>query len=145
MEEKEFDIREIYVAIVVNQTQVRTEVVDPTDWLSDENWVWEYETLNIDNMPKKLFIKTLTGYKHILTDTIYKKSSHKTGGQIVIDRNNIYEFTKACPDITRFLLNNNKYKVSITVSDKLPFVSVGEEITIGYYNEKDIIEIKKLY
>jgi len=42
-------------------------------------------------------------------------------------------------------INNNKYKVSITVSDKLPFINIGDEITIGYYNEKDIIEIKKLY
>lgn len=41
--------------------------------------------------------------------------------------------------------NNKKYKVSIAVSDKLPFVSIGDELTIGYYNEKDIIEIKKLY
>lgn len=41
--------------------------------------------------------------------------------------------------------NNKKYKVSIAVSDKLPFVNVGDELTIGYYNEKDIIEIKKLY
>ena len=114
MEEKEFDIRDMYVAIVVKQTQVRMEVVDPTDLLSDENWVWEYETLNVDNMPKKLFIKTLTGYKHILTDTIYKKSSHKTGGQIVINRNKIYEFTKACPDITKFLQQNNKHKVPLS-------------------------------
>ena len=114
MQEKEFDIRDLYVGIVVKQTQVRTEAVDPTDWLSDENWVWEYETLEGDNMPKKIFIKTLTGYKHILTDTIYKKSSHKTGGQIVIDRNKIHEFTKVCPDITKFLIKNNKTKVPIS-------------------------------
>lgn len=42
--------------------------------------------------------------------------------------------------------DKQKYKVSITLSDKLPFVKAGDIITIGIYNiEKDIIEIERIY
>ena len=42
--------------------------------------------------------------------------------------------------------NNKKYKVSITVNDKLPFIKNGDTIKIGYYDiETDIIEIEKIY
>ncbi len=42
--------------------------------------------------------------------------------------------------------NNKKFKVSISLSDKLPFIKQGDTIKIGYYDlEKDIIEIEKIY
>lgn len=42
--------------------------------------------------------------------------------------------------------NNKKYKVSISISDNLPFINIEDKITIGYYETKqEIIEIKKLY
>lgn len=42
--------------------------------------------------------------------------------------------------------NSKKYKVSINVSDELPFIKTEDNITIGYYDTKqEIIEIKKLY
>ena len=41
---------------------------------------------------------------------------------------------------------NNKYKVSITLSDNLPFIKVGEKLSIGYYEtNSNIIEIEKIY
>jgi len=41
---------------------------------------------------------------------------------------------------------NQKYKVSISLSDKLPFVGNGDTIKIGYYEtEKEIIEIERIY
>ncbi|MBQ3020723.1 MAG: hypothetical protein IJD92_00695 [Bacilli bacterium] len=41
---------------------------------------------------------------------------------------------------------DKKYKASINVSEKLPFIENGNTINIGYYESKDdIIEIKKLY
>jgi hypothetical protein len=41
---------------------------------------------------------------------------------------------------------NQKYKASISLSDKLPFVSNGDTIKIGYYEiEKEIIEIERIY
>ena len=40
----------------------------------------------------------------------------------------------------------NKYKVSIELSDNLPFVSVGDKLTIGYYDtDSSVKEVKKLY
>ena len=42
--------------------------------------------------------------------------------------------------------NNKKYKVSISLSDKLPFVKKGDTIKVGFYeSDKDIIEIEKVY
>ena len=42
--------------------------------------------------------------------------------------------------------NNNKYKASINISDKLPFIKKESNITIGYYESNiEIKEIKKLY
>lgn len=42
--------------------------------------------------------------------------------------------------------NNKKYKVSLNISDNLPFIKVDEIIEIGYYDiTENIIEIKKLY
>ena len=42
--------------------------------------------------------------------------------------------------------NEKKYKVSISTSDKLPFIKNGDTIKIGYYDiETDLIEIEKIY
>lgn len=41
---------------------------------------------------------------------------------------------------------NNKYKVSIDISDNLPFLTNGDIINIGFYdNKEEIIEIIKIY
>ena len=40
----------------------------------------------------------------------------------------------------------NKYKLSISLSDNLPFIKVGDKLTIGYYDTKEeIIEVEKIY
>jgi len=40
----------------------------------------------------------------------------------------------------------NKYKASISLSDKLPFVKTGDTIKIGYYETtKDIIDVERIY
>ena len=41
-------------------------------------------------------------------------------------------------------INNKKYKVSIKTYDNLPFINVGDKLTVGYQKEKDIIEISKI-
>ena len=41
--------------------------------------------------------------------------------------------------------NDNKYKVSITVSDELPFLKVGSSIKIGFNTESKITNIVKIY
>lgn len=41
---------------------------------------------------------------------------------------------------------NEKFKVSISLSDNLPFVKVGDTIKIGYYEStNDVIEIERIY
>lgn len=40
----------------------------------------------------------------------------------------------------------NKYKLSITLSDELPFIKVGDKLNVGYYEtNSNIIEVEKLY
>ena len=40
--------------------------------------------------------------------------------------------------------NNNKYVANIKVSNNLPFINVGDNIDIKYFNETDIIDIMKI-
>ena len=40
---------------------------------------------------------------------------------------------------------NNKYKVSIKVSDKLPYLKADQSIKIGYSQEAEITIIKKIF
>jgi hypothetical protein len=42
--------------------------------------------------------------------------------------------------------DNKKYKLSISLSDLLPFVKAGDTIEIGYYEtDSNVIEVEKLY
>lgn len=42
--------------------------------------------------------------------------------------------------------SSNKFKISITLSDKLPFIKVGDTLKVGYYeNDDEIIEVEKVY
>ena len=41
--------------------------------------------------------------------------------------------------------NDIKYKASITLSDNLPFVKIGDKLKIAYLKEKNIIDIEKVY
>lgn len=39
-----------------------------------------------------------------------------------------------------------KYKLSITLDDKLPFIKIGDTLKIGYYDiESDVIEVERIY
>ena len=41
---------------------------------------------------------------------------------------------------------NQKFKISISLSDNLPFLKVGDTIKVGYYNDEDsIIEVERIY
>ena len=41
--------------------------------------------------------------------------------------------------------NNKKYKLSIELSDELPFIGVGDTLNVGYYeSNKKIIDVVKL-
>lgn len=41
--------------------------------------------------------------------------------------------------------NNKKYIISIDLSDKLPFINVGDKLNIGYYKQDEIIEVIKVF
>ncbi len=41
--------------------------------------------------------------------------------------------------------DSQKYKISISLSDNLPFLKVGDKLKIGYIKGKDVIEVEKVY
>jgi hypothetical protein len=42
--------------------------------------------------------------------------------------------------------NSNKYKISISLSDLLPFVKSGDKLEIGYYEtNSEVIDVEKIY
>ena len=76
--------------------------------------------------------------EEIIEDTLIKKEIKiKNINEVVISGNTYYYLIDT---------ENNKYKVSINVSDNLPFLSNNDIINIGYYNSnEEIIEIIKIY
>lgn len=76
--------------------------------------------------------------EEIIEDTLVKKEIKiKKINEVVISGNTYY-----------YILDKDdiKYKLSINLSDNLPFLSNGDIINIGYYNsEKEIIEVIKIY
>ena len=87
---KNVDIRKIYICEILKQTAVR-KIKDNNIVLGhDPYYVWDYE----DQSQLGLFTRTLGGYKHILTGTIYPKPSKRTGNKHVINPDNIEEFVK---------------------------------------------------
>lgn len=87
---KKVDIRKIYICEILKQTGVRKIQDNNIVFGHDPYYVWDYE----DQSQLGLFTRTLGGYKHILTDTIYPKPSKRTGNKHVINPDNIEEFVK---------------------------------------------------
>ena len=69
-------------------------------------------------------------------DLITKEITIKTIKEATISGNSYYYITDE---------NDNKYKVSIIVSDNLPFYKAGSNLKIGYVIQSNITEIKKIY
>jgi len=70
-----YKLKDVYVCFVGFQSKVKEECVD----LFETNYSWKYSHPDIF-----LCIKTLNGYKRILTNQVYKKGSRKTGLQDVV-------------------------------------------------------------
>lgn len=103
---KKVDIRKILVCEILKQTGV-TKVEDDNVVLGhDPYYVWDYE--NQDTKQFGLFVRTLGGYKHILTDTIYPKPSKRTGNRYVINPDTIDELVKYERAYCSYLINKNQ-------------------------------------
>lgn len=102
---RKVDIRKVYVCEILKQTEVR-KIVDNRHLVlgHDPYYLWDYE----DEKQLGLFVRTLGGYKHILTDTVYPKPTKRTGNKHVINPDTIEEFVKCERERANHLLN--KYK-----------------------------------
>lgn len=110
---KSYDIRNIYVATVAKQSKVRQiGTYKKALFLvvaEIANCDWDFSDEKIG-----LFVKTIGGYKHILTDTIYKIPTCKTGGQYVIKPDEIHELCKYDRNLAKhFITKNNSYRVTL--------------------------------
>ena len=97
---KRFDIRKIYVCEIMKQGPVR-EIQRGLGG----HYTWNYEE---DDNSYGLFVRGLGGYKHILTDTIYKEPSRNTGNQHVINPRTIELLVKKERALASHLIG--KYK-----------------------------------
>ena len=81
----------------------------------------------------------LNSYAEEISDEILTKKdiTIKKISQATKNGNTIYYVTDT---------NNKKYILSIELGDKLPFITPGDKLTIGFYDkETEIIEVVKLY
>lgn len=117
---KKIDIRKIYVGEILKQTSVK-KITDNNVVLGhDPYYVWNYENFSQIG----LFYKTLSGYKHILTDTIYPKPSKRTGRKYVINPENVEELVKCERTLCSNLVNKYHsylvdYDVVKSIEDKI--------------------------
>ena len=97
---KTYDIRNIYVGMVARQ--INLEQVDK------QIYQWGYNYTRVG-----LFVKTILGYKDIFSGEIYPVASHKTKGQIVIAREQIYPLALWDSSYTNYILKvNNSMKAT---------------------------------
>ncbi len=73
----------------------------------------------------------------ISEENIIKESVVIGSINVVVINGNTYYFIES--------VDNKKYKLSISLSDNLPFVKVGDTINVGYSKERSIIEVEKVY
>ena len=108
---KRVDIRDIYVCEILKQTEV-TKIQDDNIILGhDPYYIWNYSKQSSYG----LFTRTLGGYKHILTNTIYPKPSKKTGNKHVINPESIEKLTIREKDLCSLLISlNNSYYLDPT-------------------------------
>ena len=106
---KTVDIRNIYVCEILKQTETYEKQSQSTlDLLffKENSYDWIYKKPTQSKFG--LFTRTLGGYKHILTDTIYPKPSKRTVNKYVINPDNIEKLVKREEDICSSLINKHK-------------------------------------
>ena len=107
------DMRKIYILEIVKQTKVNKyiDTQSLTFWpKASVSYHWNYEqTGNFG-----LFVKTMGGFKHILTNTIYPLPSKNTGLNYVVNPDNITLFVQEEGSLANHLYVKNKsYKLSM--------------------------------
>ena len=105
------------------------------------------------------FVDVADYQKVVVTDSSkgIKKASENylNNSNIEIESNKLIQKTITINSITSHVIdgttyfyiidvNNKKYKISLKTYDELPFLNSGDQLTIGYQKEKEIIEISKI-
>lgn len=125
---KKYDIRDLYVATIAKQGDVKgyikkikcyTSILKQMYYENVQCYDWDYsdEKLGIF-IPEKSSCGRIIGYKHILTDTIYYLPIKYTGGQYVIKPNEIHELCKYDKELAKhFIMKNKSYRVKLDQID----------------------------
>lgn len=102
-----YKIKDLYVGYIALQSNVKIEYVSMA-------YSWTYTPIKVG-----IFITTIKGYKHILTNTYYKKASHKTPLQPVIVEKNTHAFSYFHPNLASELIKNNTPYLTRELIEKL--------------------------
>ena len=108
---KNIDLRKVYVCEILKQSEVK--LIDDTDILlgKEPKYTWSFEK----ESKLGLFLKTIFGYKHILTDTIYPLPSKRTGNSYVINPQNTEKLTKKERALCSLLIEQHRsYNVTLS-------------------------------
>ena len=128
---KGYRAKDVYLCHIAYQSTVdETEV----GYWGDINYEWKYYPSTIK---VALCVKTLKGFKHILSGNIYKVASYKTGNQYVIQRKAITPWLKADDRVAKAIM---KKKGSLNI--RIP-MEIIEKFENKYNNElqKDLEEM----
>ena len=86
------------------------DIKDPNLYRDIYSYDWNY----FDDEKLGLFVKTVGGYKHILTGVTYNLANRKTGLQFVIKPDTLYEVCKYDRNLAKHIITkNNSYRVTL--------------------------------
>ncbi len=121
---KKYDIRNLYVATIAKQGEVREYVAERKTYysrLTKETWHEDIKNYNWDYSDEKvgIFVEVesrcgrIVGYKHVLTDTIYYFPTRCSSGQYVLKPHEVHELCKYNKDIAKhFIAKNGSYRIT---------------------------------
>jgi len=105
------DIRKILECEILKQKDVvlKKEIVvvhgKPFEVVVDRTWDFD------DEIKIGLFVKTIRGFKHILTDTIYPEPSDKTANRYVVNPRSAEQFVVKERVLATHLINRYGYSI----------------------------------
>ena len=110
--EQYYNINNLYVGLIAQQSGVTIPQKEDFYFFGEvPNYTWTYSPVKMG-----IFIKTIRGYKHVLSGTYYRIAGKMTGNKTVIAKNNIQPFTQFDSELTLALtkhkqLHLNTYQI----------------------------------
>ena len=108
---KKYDLRKVLVCEIRKQSPMKLDLGVIKTWADLNDCVDNAKIRFEEDFYYGLFLKTLTGYKHIMTDIKYSLASQNTAGEIVLVPDQIVELAKLEPALISHLIGKYGYNV----------------------------------